>query len=103
MEENQREVEEIKLEIYQVRQKRQDLENRMPECVQVSMFDIQCKDILVYMLEKYEQLEKNLLNLISKRYRESNRVLSNQFEQITHKLKEQPEDIEALTELKEYM
>lgn len=67
------------------------------------MFEIQCKDILVYMLEKYEQLEKNLLNLISKRYRESNRLLSNQFALITQKLKEQPEDIEALTELKEYM
>lgn len=55
------------------------------------------------MLEKYEALEKNLMNLISKRYKESNRLLSSQFEVITARLKEQPEDIEALTELKEYM
>jgi dynein heavy chain len=58
---------------------------------------------LNYLIEKYTSLEKNLINLIARRCRDSTTTLFNTFEAQKAKVKDVPNDIEKLVELKEYM
>ena len=103
MEENQREVEDIREEVESVNKLERELKDLIPESIHVSYFNIQCNELLTHLLDKYQTLSKELIKLIAKRCKESTQRLFNSFEVIKGKIKEQPKGIEQLTELKEYM
>ena len=69
----------------------------------MSCFEINCKEVLVYLGEKQEELAKQLKQLIAKRAKESTTSLFNEFSTIKGKINEESDNIEKLTELKEYM
>ena len=71
--------------------------------MQVSMFQIQTKEISSYLCEKYYTLSKNLIELIANRARTETKVIFSKFQVIQNKIKDLPNDIEKLTEMKEYM
>lgn len=101
MEDPPREVDSIKEEIIKVMQQEEELKKSIPENIHVSIFNIQCTDLLSYLLDKYSNLRKNLINLIAKKARESTHHLFNEFESIKAKISETPKDIEKLTEIKD--
>lgn len=103
MDENPWEIEKIQEEIVKVNEMEKKLKFEIPEFVQVSFFQVQMKEILAYLCEKYFQLQKNLTNLIAKRAKQSTITLFNQFQQIKNKIREVPKNIEQLTEIREYM
>lgn len=70
MEENPREMESIREEIFQVYKKKTQLEQLIPASVKVSCFEINCKEILSYLESKLDDLAKNLKMVIAKRGRE---------------------------------
>jgi dynein heavy chain, axonemal len=55
------------------------------------------------LLDKLKQVTKNLKDVIARRVVQQNEEIYANVLQILHKLREQPKDIEELTELKEYM
>ena len=79
------------------------LKQEIPLSIHVSCFKIQCNDLFNYMTEKFSTLQKQLIQLIAKKGRETSSQIFNSFEVIKQKLKETPVDIEKLTELKDYM
>jgi len=72
----------------------------IPENIHVSMFNIQCNDLLIYLTDKYSN---NLIDLIAKKARESTHQLFNIFKGIKTRISEVPKDIENLTEIKDYI
>jgi len=90
MAENPKEPNEIQAEIFAFQRKEQELKNDIPLEIHVSCFKIQCTELYNYLIEKFQTLQKNLIQLIAKRCRESTTQIFNSFETIKSKLKETP-------------
>lgn len=67
------------------------------------MFQVQCKEIKLYLCEKYAMMSKLLLDMIAKRARKHTMDIFQEYQRIQAKMKESPSDIEKLTEIKEFM
>ena len=100
---NPRPVEALKEEIRQVEKKIEELKKEIPEEVHVSCFLINCRELLLMLTNKYEQLKKNLIDLIAKRARSETQRIWAKIIEMQEKVKEQPADIESLTNLKKYI
>ena len=75
----------------------------IPETVHVSIFEVHLKETLAILEERYQQLSKNLVDVIAKRAKDASIKLFNQIMDMKTKVMEEPQDIEKLTQLKEYM
>ena len=85
------EPQEIQAEIYAFQKKEELLKQEIPEEIHVSCFKIQCTELYNNLIEKFQTVQKNLIQLIAKRCRESTTQIFNAFETIKTKLKETPE------------
>jgi dynein heavy chain, axonemal len=103
MEENPREVEALRDLILQTREQEKKLREAIPETIHVSFFNIQCKDLLEYLQDKYHTYIKNIIDIIANRARNETRTIFHTIEAMKAKVREQPKDIDKLTEIKEYM
>lgn len=56
-----------------------------------------------FLSEKYQNLQKNLIDMIAKKAKSEAQTIFNSFQQMELKLKESPKDIEKLTEIREYI
>jgi dynein heavy chain len=103
MEENAWEVEQIQTEIAQIIEKEKRLRQRLPEKIQVSFFEINCKEMKETLAEKYQTLQKNFIDMIAKRARFQAQAIFNDFQQIQNKIREHPTNIEKLTDIRDYI
>ncbi|EGR27865.1 hypothetical protein IMG5_187090 [Ichthyophthirius multifiliis] len=103
MDENQWEVEKIQEEIANINKKEAELRMKIPTNIHLSFFQVQTNEILCYLCEKYYQLSKNLIEMIARKAKQQTQQIFNQFLMIQKKLNEVPQNVEQLTELKEYM
>ena len=69
----------------------------------MSFFRIHCKELLNFLIGKYQSVQKNLKEVIANRARNISHKISSDFKEINEKLKEQPKNIESLIEIKDYM
>lgn len=103
MDDNPWEVEQIQAEIGETIKKEKIMREKLPENIQVSVFEISCKEIKEFLSEKYQTLTKNLIDMIAKKAKSDSQTIFNSFQMMEMKLKEKPADIEKLTEIKEYI
>ena len=75
----------------------------MPENIKVSIFEISCKEMKEYLSEKYQSLQKNLIDMIAKKAKSEAQSIFQGFKQMELNLKESPKDIEKLTDIKDYI
>ena len=79
------------------------MRDKLPESIQVSVFEINCKEIKEFLSEKYQTLTKNLIDMIAKKAKSDSQTIFNTFQQMEMRLKEKPQDIEKLTDIKDYI
>jgi dynein heavy chain len=70
LEENPRDIELIKDEINRTKEKEKKLKELIPETIHVSIFEVHLKETLLLLEERYQQLSKNLIDVIAKRAKE---------------------------------
>jgi dynein heavy chain len=97
LEENPRDIELIKDEIKKTQEKEKQLKRLIPETVHVSIFEVHLKETLGFLEERYQQLSKNLIDLIAKRAKDASVRLFNQIQDTKARIQEEPADIEKLT------
>lgn len=56
-----------------------------------------------FLSEKYQTLQKNLIDMIAKKAKSESQAIFSKFQQMELKLKEGPKDIEKLTQIREYI
>ena len=101
--ENPATVEEIKIDIEKHRKEVERIEKEIPECINISYFQVNCKDIRKVFSGKHSSIVEKEIKLIATRAREKNNELSLHFEEMESKIRKTPQDIEELTQIKEYM
>ena len=83
--------------------KKKQLNEDIPKFVHVSCFEISCVEVISHLDEKLNELSKNLKTIIAKRAKEGTAQIFNLHCVIKSKLNEDPDNIEKLVELKEYI
>jgi dynein heavy chain, axonemal len=103
MDDNPWEVDQLQAEISEILKKDKIMREKLPENIKVSIFEISCKEMKEQLSEKYQNLEKNLIDMIAKKAKSEAQTIFQSFKQMEHNLKETPKDIEKLTEIREYI
>jgi len=103
MDDNAWEVEQIQAEIAQTIEKEKIMRENLPENIQVSVFEISCKEMKEFLSEKYQNLTKNLIDMIAKKAKSEAQAIFSSFQMMELKLKDIPKDIEKLTDIKDYI
>jgi dynein heavy chain len=93
----------IRADIFRIRKLEEELKERIPENVIVSIFRINIKDIRNMYVGKYNQIVDKEIKLISQRATENNYKISNKFAEIETVIRKVPKNIEELTETKKYI
>lgn len=89
-EDSQMEPHEIQQEIFKFQKQEEQLKKEIPQEIHVSCFKIVCTELYNNLIEKFQTVQKNLIQLIAKRCRESTTQIFNSFETIKNRLKETP-------------
>jgi len=95
--------EDIKKEINEFKKKEEDLKAGIPDDMHISCFWVNCRELTSILAGKYSHMQKNLKGYIAKRARERTQKLQEIFKEMEKKILTQPENIEELTNLKEYL
>uniref|UniRef100_A0A0G4F0A6 Dynein heavy chain 1, axonemal n=1 Tax=Chromera velia CCMP2878 TaxID=1169474 RepID=A0A0G4F0A6_9ALVE len=103
MEEPPVEVEEIKKKIEEHLAEEQKLLDTIPETCDVGIFQVVCRDIRKFLAGKLTQVASLLQDVLAARMKENSANVLDHFAKIHVKLKQQPENIEALSDLKDYL
>jgi len=93
----------LKHDIAKHKKLEEELMNRIPESVNVGMFQINCKDIRNMYAAKYRDIQDKELKLIAQRAKDKNYVLLAQFGEIHTKVLNTPKTIDEMTDLKKYI
>lgn len=93
MDDNPWEVDQIQAEIGQIIEKEKIMRNKLPEVINISIFEIKCNEIKEFLSEKYQNLTKNLIDMIAKKAKSDSQTIFSIFQQMEMKLKEKPGDI----------
>jgi len=101
--ENFQTAEAIRYEIEKYKRKDEQLREEIPEEVHVSMFQINCKELISFLSGKYQDLNKRLVDLIARKCKESTVSIFQQLADIEKECGKSPANIEELTELNEYI
>lgn len=67
MDDNAWEVDQIQAEISEIIKKDKIMREKLPENIKVSVFEISCKEMKEFLSEKYQNLQKNLIDMIAKK------------------------------------
>ncbi|KAL4464296.1 hypothetical protein ABPG72_011341 [Tetrahymena utriculariae] len=101
--ENPKDISVITTEIENIAKKEKALVAIMPDIIQVSSFEINCKDTTQYLQNKYAQTQKLLIELIANRGKTMTSDLFKEIGGIKQKLTKPPENIEELTNITDKM
>lgn len=93
----------LKADIMEHRKEEEKLRNEIPEFVNVSIFQINCKDIRNMYVGKHSQIIEKEVKLIAQKAKEQNYKLSTKFDEINERIRRPPKNIEELTETKKYI
>lgn len=97
------EIGEISKEIMRVNELEVQLKQKVKEVMQVSFFQVNCKEICDFIIKKYQKQQKSLKEVIAKRAKLDSKVILDQFNMIQSKIAKKPQDIESLTEVKDFI
>jgi dynein heavy chain len=104
MPENERwSPERIKEDIYEHKRLEQILLNRIPESITVSMFKINCNDIRNMYAQKYRDIVEKEIFMIAGLAKSRNTQLTEEFKEITRRVTEQPQNIDELDQIKNFI
>jgi dynein heavy chain, axonemal len=101
--ENPMEPAALKADIFRHRKLEEQLMAKIPESVNVGMFQINCKDIRNAYAAKYRDIQDKELKLIAQRAKENTYSLNAKFGEITAKILTVPKTIDDMTDLKKYI
>jgi dynein heavy chain len=93
----------LKNDINEHRKEEDRLRDEIPEFVNVSIFQINCKDIRNMYCGKHTQIIEKEIKLISQKAKDMNYNLSTKFDEINERIRRPPKNIEELTETKKYI
>lgn len=96
-------AEELKADIFRLKEEDRILRERLPESVVVSIFRVNIKDIRNNYVGKYQQIIDKEIKLIASRANDKNYSISTKFGEINERICRVPKDIEELTETKKYI
>lgn len=88
MDDNPWEVEQLKDEIFKMQSLEKELKEKITDVVNVSFFQIQCKEIKAYLCEKYYMMSKILIDMIAKKAKSMTQGVFGQFQAMQNKLRE---------------
>jgi len=91
--------EEIKEEVYKYMKEEEAIKESIPEEIHVSCFIINNSSAIKTLTGRYDQLQKNLIELIAKKAREKTQKLTDEFDNLQKEIKTLPKNIEELTKL----
>ncbi|CAD8156782.1 unnamed protein product [Paramecium pentaurelia] len=103
MDDNPWEIDQIKEEIFKYNKMEEELKTQIPDIVEVSIFQVQCREIKMYLCEKYSMISKLLVDMIARKARKKTMEIFQDYQRIQNKIKENPNNIEKLTDIKEFM
>ncbi|CAK83095.1 unnamed protein product (macronuclear) [Paramecium tetraurelia] len=103
LEDPPREFESIRDEIIKATQKEKQLNEEILDSIHVGMFEIHLNEAKGILIERYQGLQKNLIDLIARRARNTSIRIFQEFGDIKKTILEEPDTIEKLTLLKEYI
>jgi dynein heavy chain len=93
----------LKNDMNEHRKEEDRLRREIPEFVNVSIFQINCKDIRNLYVGKHSQIIDKEVKLIGQKAKELNYNLSTKFDEINERIRRVPKNIEELTETKKYI
>lgn len=93
----------LKNDMNEHRKEENRLRKEIPEFVNVSIFQINCKDIRNLYVGKHSQIIDKEVKLIAQKGKELNYTLSTKFDEINERIRRVPKNIEELTETKKYI
>jgi dynein heavy chain len=93
----------LKNDMNEHRKEEDRLRREIPEFVNVSIFQINCKDIRNLYVGKHSQIIDKEVKLIAQKAKELNYNLSTKFDEINERIRRVPKNIEELTETKKYI
>jgi len=93
----------LKNDMNEHRKEEDRLRREIPEFVNVSIFQINCKDIPNLYVGKHSQIIDKEVKLIAQKAKELNYNLSTKFDEINERIRRVPKNIEELTETKKYI
>ena len=93
----------LKADIARNQKLEEELKERIPESVTVSIFQINIKDIRNMYTGKYQQIIEKEIKLIAQRAKDKNYEISTKFDEINERIQRPPNGIEELTETKKYI
>lgn len=95
--------EELRADIFAMKQKEEELKNKIPEAVIVNMFQVNCKDIRNLYAGKYAQIYDKEIKLIASKAKDWNYSISTRFGEIHNRILKPPQTIEDLTETNKFI
>jgi dynein heavy chain len=101
--ENQANLEFIKGQILKWQREERRLKEQIPEEIQVGCFVINCKEVLRILLGKYQEINKKLIEMLARKLKESGSAILRSMQEIEKELYQPPQDIESLSQLKEFV
>lgn len=96
-------VDEIKADIIKHREEVKRIEREIPESINISYFQVNCKDIRKLFAGKHSSIVEKEIKLIASRARDKNNELSLKFEEMEARVRKTPQSIEELTDIKDFM
>lgn len=98
-EENPRDVQELKQEIFNMIAKEEETKKLLPETIKISIYLIELKTISKTLAGKYNKLAANLKDIIAARAKKLTLAIHEEFAEIFDKINRVPANIEELTDL----
>lgn len=96
-------AEALRADIFALKEKEEELKERIPESVTVSIFKINIKDIRNLYAGKYQQIMEKETKLIARRAIDANYRITTEFGAITERIQTPPKNIQELTDTKKYL
>lgn len=94
LEDPPRDFESIRDEISKANMKELQLTVEIPESIHTGMFEIHLNEAKGILIERYQNLQKNLIDLIARRARSASIKLFQEFGDIKKTINEEPQNIE---------
>ena len=100
---NPKPIEFILQEIKSFKEKEDSIDKEILPHIQVSCFQIDCKELISNLKHIYKSVTKTLTDIIAKRYRAKALEINQKYIDIKAKIETDPVDIEALTEINQFI
>ena len=84
-------------------QEKEDIENQVPQNIVIGLFLVNTDSVKQFLLKKKKTIANSLLELFTKKIRKYVDSICDEFKMISRKLFEKPNDIEQVTEMRDYI